>query len=75
MQVIAYIASNFRKDKIWMRRTRPDKRRYQVPRSTIAQLLDLQMLDLRISHSRSFKNCTVMVKDWLQKPHTGYASH
>lgn len=30
LQVIAYIASHFRKDKIWMRRTRPDKRRYQV---------------------------------------------
>ena len=29
-KVIGYIASHFRKDKIWMRRTRPDKRRYQV---------------------------------------------
>jgi hypothetical protein len=29
-QVIGYIASHFRKDKIWMRRTRPDKRKYQV---------------------------------------------
>lgn len=29
-KVIAYIASHFRKDKIWMRRSRPDKRRYQV---------------------------------------------
>lgn len=29
-KVIAYIASHFRKDKIWLRRTRPDKRRYQV---------------------------------------------
>lgn len=29
-RVIGYIASHFRKDKIWMRRTRPDKRRYQV---------------------------------------------
>lgn len=29
-QVIGYIASHFRKDKIWLRRTRPDKRRYQV---------------------------------------------
>lgn len=25
-RVIAYIASHFRKDKIWLRRTRPDKR-------------------------------------------------
>lgn len=29
-KVIGYIASHFRKDKIWMRRTRPDKRQYQV---------------------------------------------
>lgn len=29
-KVIAYIASHFRKDKIWLRRSRPDKRRYQV---------------------------------------------
>eukprot|EP00892_Ulva_mutabilis_P006644 jgi/Ulvmu1/4351/UM002_0076.1 len=29
-KVIAYIASNFRRDKIWMRRTSPDKRDYQV---------------------------------------------
>eukprot|EP00889_Picochlorum_renovo_P004933 jgi/Picre1/31963/NNA_007311.t1 len=29
-RVIGYIASHFRKDKIWMRRTMPDKRRYQV---------------------------------------------
>ena len=29
-QVIPYIASQFRKDKIWLRRTRPSKRQYQV---------------------------------------------
>lgn len=29
-KVIGYIASHFRKDKIWMRRTQPDKRSYQV---------------------------------------------
>ena len=29
-RVIAFVASHFRKDKIWMRRTRPDKRKYQV---------------------------------------------
>ena len=29
-RVIAYIASHYRKDKIWMRRTHPDKRKYQV---------------------------------------------
>ncbi len=29
-RVIGYIASRFRRDKIWLRRTRPDRRRYQV---------------------------------------------
>lgn len=29
-KVIPYIASQFRKDKIWLRRTKPSKRNYQV---------------------------------------------
>ncbi len=29
-QIIPYIASQFRKDKIWLRRTKPSKRQYQV---------------------------------------------
>lgn len=29
-KVVAYVASHFRKDKIWLRRTKPDKRQYQV---------------------------------------------
>ena len=29
-QVIPYIASQFRKDKIWLRRTKPSKREYQI---------------------------------------------
>lgn len=29
-QVIPYIASKFRKDKIWLRRTKPQKRDYQI---------------------------------------------
>lgn len=29
-QVIPYIASHYRKDKIWLRRTKPNKRDYQV---------------------------------------------
>jgi len=28
--VIPYIASNFKKDQIWLRRTKPSKRQYQV---------------------------------------------
>lgn len=30
MQIIPYIASQFRKDKIWLRRTKPSKRQYQI---------------------------------------------
>ena len=29
-RIIPYIASDFRKDKIWLRRTRPSKRQYQI---------------------------------------------
>lgn len=29
-RIIPYIASQFRKDKIWLRRTRPSKRQYQI---------------------------------------------
>ncbi|PKU27348.1 hypothetical protein llap_22348 [Limosa lapponica baueri] len=29
-KVIPYIASQFRKDKIWLRRTKPSKRQYQI---------------------------------------------
>jgi midasin len=31
-KVVGYVASGFRKDKIWMRRTKPSKRDYQVQR-------------------------------------------
>ena len=34
-KVIAYIASHFRKDKIWLRRTRPNQRTYQVSHAVI----------------------------------------
>ena len=30
VQIIPYIASSFRKDKIWLRRTKANKRQYQV---------------------------------------------
>ena len=29
-KVIPYIVSQFRKDKIWLRRTKPSKRQYQI---------------------------------------------
>ena len=42
-KIIPYIASGFRKDKIWLRRTQPSKREYQVL--------------LAIDNSRSMKDC------------------
>ena len=38
-RVIAYIASHFRKDKIWLRRTRPDKRKFQASPSNQRTML------------------------------------
>lgn len=29
-RIIPYIASNFQNDRIWLRRTKPNKREYQV---------------------------------------------
>lgn len=39
-RVIAYIASHFRKDKIWLRRTQPDKRKYQASTMHPARISD-----------------------------------
>lgn len=39
-RVIAYIASHFRKDKIWLRRTQPDKRKYQASTMHPARIPD-----------------------------------
>ncbi|XP_023760194.1 midasin [Lactuca sativa] len=44
-KVIPYIASHYRKDKIWLRRTRPNKRNYQV------------MIAVDDSRSMSENNC------------------
>ena len=32
LEVIPFIASNYRRDKIWLRRTKPSKREYQAGR-------------------------------------------
>ena len=29
-KVISYVASHYRKDKIWLRRTKPSKRQYRI---------------------------------------------
>lgn len=45
-KVIAFIASHFRRDKIWMRRTHPDKRKYQV-RSSRGRCQFSRTVDMR----------------------------
>ncbi|CAK9104053.1 unnamed protein product [Durusdinium trenchii] len=44
-RVIPFIASNYRRDKIWLRRTKPSKREYQIV--------------VAIDNSRSMKECSV----------------
>ncbi|CAD7927084.1 unnamed protein product [Amoebophrya sp. A25] len=44
-KVIPFLASNFRRDKIWLRRTKPSKREYQIL--------------LALDNSRSMKDCGV----------------
>ncbi|KAL0229956.1 hypothetical protein PCE1_003520 [Barthelona sp. PCE] len=45
-KVIAYIASNFRKDAIWLRRTKPQKRQYDI---VLAMDNSLSMADLDVA--------------------------
>lgn len=49
-KVIPYIASQFRKDKIWLRRTKPSKRQYQI---MLAIDDSSSMVD---NHSKQVKN-------------------
>lgn len=51
-KVIPYIASQFRKDKIWLRRTKPSKRQYQI---CLAIDDSSSMID---NHSKQVKNKT-----------------
>lgn len=52
-RIIPYIASQFRKDKIWLRRTKPSKRQYQI------------MVALDNSKSMSESNCVKLAFDSL----------
>lgn len=52
-RIIPYIASQFRKDKIWLRRTKPSKRDYQI------------MIALDNSKSMSESNCVKLAFDSL----------
>lgn len=52
-RIIPYIASQFRKDKIWLRRTKPSKRQYQI------------MISIDDSKSMSESNCVKLAFDSL----------
>jgi midasin len=44
-KVVAFIASNFRRDKIWLRRTRPSRRDYRIL--------------IALDNTRSMSHCSV----------------
>ncbi|XP_078699924.1 midasin-like [Branchiostoma floridae x Branchiostoma belcheri] len=71
-KVIPYIASQFRKDKIWLRRTKPSKRQYQV---MLAVDDSLSMAD---NHSQqlAFESLAVMSNalTWLEAGELGVCS-
>lgn len=53
-KVIPYIASQFRKDKIWLRRTKPSKREYQI---CLAVDDSSSMID---NHSKQVQHCLLL---------------
>lgn len=59
-KVIPYIASQFRKDKIWLRRTKPSKRQYQI---CLAIDDSSSMVD---NHTKQVKKRSV-VAGWWEK--------
>ncbi|XP_035663677.1 midasin-like [Branchiostoma floridae] len=71
-KVIPYIASQFRKDKIWLRRTKPSKRQYQI---MLAVDDSLSMAD---NHSQqlAFESLAVMSNalTWLEAGELGVCS-
>jgi len=57
-KVIAYIASQFRKDKIWMRRSKPSKRNYQI----ILAVDDSQSMSDNQSKMMAFESFALLSK-------------
>ena len=78
-KVIAYIASHFRKDKIWLRRTRPDQRTYQARSCAALALLCISNGPATCPDSWSGRQwCGVDSKGTLWLDHGGtppYAAH
>lgn len=57
-KVIPYIASQFRKDKIWLRRTRPSKREYQI----VLAIDDSSSMDDNHSKELAFESVALISK-------------
>lgn len=57
-KVIPYIASQFRKDKIWLRRTKPSKREYQI----ILAIDDSSSMDDNHSKELAFESVALISK-------------
>ena len=57
-KVIAYIASHFRKDKIWLRRTRPDQRTYQARACAACAWGIVPVTKFKACHSANALLCT-----------------
>ena len=59
-KVIPYIASQFRKDKIWLRRTKPSKRQYQI------MLAVDDSSSMKDNHSKQVSNRERSLKSLMQ---------
>ncbi|XP_008553567.1 midasin [Microplitis demolitor] len=57
-KIIPYIASQFRKDKIWLRRTKPSKRNYQI----LLALDDSSSMKDNLSHELTFESISLISK-------------
>lgn len=57
-KVIPYIASQFRKDKIWLRRTKPSKREYQI----VLAIDDSSSMDDNHSKELAFESVALISK-------------
>lgn len=61
-RIIPYIASDFRKDKIWLRRTKPSKRQYQI----MIAVDDSKSMSESKSHDLAFQSIALVSKALTQ---------
>lgn len=61
-RIIPYIASDFRKDKIWLRRTKPSKRQYQI----MIAVDDSKSMSESSSHELAFHSIALVSKALTQ---------